>query len=169
MIIKITQHGGNFFCLTNIFRSGYKSLQIASDSLIQFDLIYFFFLIGLIYLTFVLYFKLKSENSNFLSYTKWVKYFLFILIFIRLGENNNIRIAYSDLLSGRAYKYDRELRDRYKAIQNNEKDTLVIPKLTSLPKTIHFEDIRSNPKHWINQCYKSYFNQKEIILKSNID
>lgn len=133
------------------------------------NLIYFFFLIGLIYLTFVLYFKLKSENSNFLSYTKWVKYFLFILIFIRLGENNNIRIAYSDLLSGRAYKYDRELRDRYKAIQNNEKDTLVIPKLTSLPKTIHFEDIRSNPKHWINQCYKSYFNQKEIILKSNID
>jgi hypothetical protein len=133
------------------------------------NLIYFFFLMGLIYLAFVLYFKLKSENKEFLLFSKWTKYFLFILIFIRLGGNNNIRIAYSDLLSGTAYEYDKELRIRYEAIQNNKEEILVVPELTNLPKTIYFEDIKNNSKHWINQCYKSYFKQKEIILKSNTE
>ena len=106
-------------------------------------------------------------NEEFLNFSKWAKYFLFILIFIRLGGNNNVRTAYSDLLSGSAYRYDKELRNRYQDIQNNKKEILVIPELSFLPKTIYFEDIRTNSKHWINQCYKSYFNQKEIKLESN--
>ena len=131
------------------------------------NLIYFFFLLGVIYLAFVLYYKLKSEQKNFLAFSKWTKYFLFVLIIIRLGGNNNVRVAYSDLLNGTAYKYDKELRNRYQTIQNSNDEILVFPELTFLPKTIFFEDIKTNPKHWINQCYKSYFNHKEIILKSN--
>ncbi|MGB5417241.1 DUF6056 family protein [Algibacter sp.] len=128
------------------------------------NVVYFFFLLGIVYLAFLLFFKLKAANKNFLMFSPWVKYLLFALIFIRLGGNNNIRTAYQDLLSGTAYNYDKELRSRYQAIENNKEDVLVIPELTFLPKTIFFEDIRTNSSHWINQCYKNYFDQKEIIL-----
>jgi hypothetical protein len=131
------------------------------------NVIYFFFLVGLIYLAFILYFRMKSKNEKFLNFSKWAKYLTFILILIRLGENNNVRTAYSDLLGGSAYGYDKEMKNRYQAIQNNKEDMLVLPKLKNMPKTIYFEDIRTNPKHWINQCYKSYFILKEIRLKSN--
>ncbi len=131
------------------------------------NLIYFFFLMGLMYLAFVLYFKLKATKNDFLVFSKWTKIFLFILIFIRLGGNNNIRLAYSDLLTGKAYVYNDELKNRYQIIQENKSQILVLPELTSKPKTIFFEDIKDNSNHWINQCYKTYFYKKEIRTTPN--
>jgi len=124
---------------------------------------------GLMYLAFVLYFKFKSKQKDFLVFSKWTKIFLFILIFIRLGSNNNISLAYSDLLTGKAYAYNKELINRYETIQEGKAQILVVPELTSFPKTIFFEDIKDNSNHWINQCYSSYYNQKEITLKSKFE
>jgi len=129
------------------------------------NVIYFYFLIGLIYLTFVLFFKLKQSNSNFITYSNWVKYSLFIIIFIQLGQENNIRAAYSDLLSGKAYNYDFELRNRYKNIQNSTNDILYVPKLNYEPVTIFCGDITSNSKDSSNQCYDAYYKPKSIIIK----
>lgn len=126
------------------------------------NLIYFFFLMGLIYLAFVLYFKLRVIQKDFLVFSKWTKIFLFVIIIIRLGGNNNIRIAYSDLITGKAYIYNKELKKRYQIIQESKAQILIVPELTSLPKTIFFMDIKDNSNHWINQCYKSYFDKKEI-------
>lgn len=131
------------------------------------NVIYFFFLLGLIYLAFVFYFKLKSKHKDFLIFSKWTKIFLFVLIFIRLGGNNNVRTAYSDLLSGNAYKYDEAIKKRYQILLNSEEQKLSVPELTNLPKTIFFEDIKNSPKHWINQCYSSYFNIEEIEFKTS--
>lgn len=131
------------------------------------NLIYFFFLMGLMYLTFILYFKLRATQKDFLVFSKWIKIFLFILIFIRMGGNNNIRIAYEELLTGKAYSYDKELKKRYQIIRESKSQTLVFPPLNNLPKTIFFEDIKDNPNHWINQCYKSYFDKNEIKIIQN--
>ena len=128
------------------------------------NVIYFYFLIGLIYLTFVLFFKLKQNDNNFITYSKWVKYSLFIIIFIQLGQENNIRTAYSDLFSGKAYNYDLELKNRYKNIQNSSNDILYVPKLTYEPITIFCGDITNDSKDWRNQCYDSYFKPINIII-----
>ena len=129
------------------------------------NLIYFFFLMGLLYLAFVLYFKLKATKKDFLVFSKWTKIFLFVLIFIRLGGNNNIRLAYADLLTGKAYFYNNELKKRYQIIQENKSQLLVVPELTSKPKTIFFEDIKNNSTHWINQCYAAYFDKSDIRIE----
>ncbi len=127
--------------------------------------IYFYFLIGLVYLTFVLYFKLKKENRDFITYSKWVKYLLITIIIIQFGQKNNIRTAYSDLLKGKAYNYDLELKSRYKIIKNNSNDTLYVPILTSKPKTIFCGDITSDSKDWRNQCYANYWKFTAIQIK----
>lgn len=152
------------FPLIGVFPVYYSLKWVPYRSL---NLIYFFFLMGLMYLGFVLYFKLKIAQKEFLVFSKWTKIFLFIIIFIRLGGNNNIRIAYSDLISGRAYAYNAVLTNRYKIIHESKSQVLVFPALTNLPKTIFFEDIKDNPNHWINQCYRSYFDKKEIKVNPN--
>lgn len=129
------------------------------------NVIYFYFLIGLIYLAFVLFFKLKQSNDNFITFSKWVKYSLFIIIFIQLGQENNIRTAYSDLFSGKASNYDLELRNRYKIIQNSSNDILHVPELTSTPTTIFCGDISRNSEDWENQCYSNYWKLKSIVIK----
>lgn len=131
--------------------------------------VYFYFLIGFIYLTFVLFFKLKKENIDFISFSKWVKYSLLILVFIRLtdkGTVNNIRFAYSDLLSGRAYIYDLELKSRYELIKNCKLDTCNVPELTVIPYTIFSMDITNDSTHWSNHCYGSFHKTKKRIVKN---
>ncbi len=130
------------------------------------NIIYFYFLLGLIYLVFVVFFKLKRTENDFISYSKWVKYSLFIIIFIQLGQENNIRTAYSDLFSGKAYNYDAELKSRYKTIQNNSIDILYVPALTFKPTTIFCGDISNDSNHWTNQCYDSYYKPKSIVIKT---
>ncbi len=127
------------------------------------NIIYFYFLIGLIYFAFIVFFKLKQNENDFITYSKWVKYLLFIIIFIQLGQENNIRVAYSDLFSGKAYYYDLELKNRYKTIQNNSNDILYVPALTFKPTTIFCGDITNDSKDWRNQCYDSYYKPKTII------
>ncbi|MGZ9735428.1 DUF6056 family protein [Flavobacterium sp. GNP002] len=149
------------FPLIGVFPIYYSLKWVPARSL---NLIYFFFLIGLLYLAFVLFFRLKKNKTDFLTFSKWTRIFLMVLVLIRLGGNNNIRTAYVDLLSGKAYAYDQALKKRYEIILKNKSKQIVVPQLENLPKTIHFEDIRDNSNHWINQCYESYFYKKEIRI-----
>ena len=113
----------------------------------------------------MIYFKLKLKDNNFITYSKWVKYLLFVIILIQLGKENNIRTAYSDLFSGKAYNYNLELKNRYKIIQNNSNDILYVPALIFKPTTIFFGDISSNSEDWKNQCYSNYWKLKSIVIK----
>lgn len=128
--------------------------------------IYFFFLIGIIYFSFVLFFNLNKHNNYFINFSEWVKYLLFILVFIRLTETNNIKVAYSDLITGKAYQYDLELKRRYQLIGDSKIDTVFVPKLRYIPATIYFDDITNDTKDWRNQCHDSYYKSKTILLRT---
>jgi hypothetical protein len=128
------------------------------------NVIYFYFLLGLIYLTFVLFFKFKQTENAFISYSKSVKYLLFIVILIQFGQENNIRVAYFDLLSGHAYNYDLQLKNRYKIIESSRTNILNVSELTDKPFTIFVGDITSESNDWRNQCYDSYFQPVNIII-----
>lgn len=147
------------FPLIGVFPIYYSLKWVPARAL---NLVYFFFLMGLLYMAFVLFFRLKRNKTDFLTFSKWTRIFLIVLILIRLGGNNNIRTAYADLLSGKAYAYDQSLKKRYEIILENKAQQIVVPKLENLPKTIHFEDIREDSNHWINQCYESYFKIEDI-------
>lgn len=114
----------------------------------------------------VAFFNLKKKGKDFIAYSPFVRYFLFLSLIFLIAQKENIKIAYSDLISGRAYKYDFELKKRYQLIRRSQVDTVYISKIENKPKTIFEEDITNNNAHWKNGCYNAYF-QKIIILKEN--
>ncbi|AOZ98511.1 hypothetical protein BIW12_03165 [Flavobacterium commune] len=125
--------------------------------------VYFVFLLGFMYSIFVLLAKFNDANRVLFSFSKEVKYFLVLLIFLQLGKKNNVKLAYKDLLSGTASHFDRELKNRYQLIQNNVEANCKVPKLNSRPITIFAHDITANPNEWKNQAYSIYFGKKTIV------
>ena len=145
------------------FFAGYWS--IGGIPLRAINIAYFYFLIGFFYISIVIYLKLKQSNTDFITYSKWVKYLLFVLIFIKLGQDNNVKLAYSDLLSGKAYKYDMELKKRTFLIQENKKNKLEVPKLINKPVTLFNDDITNDDEDWKNKCCGQYYNYLQIRTK----
>lgn len=129
------------------------------------NLIFFFFILTFMYFTLIMFFYLKKKNKDFITYSPYVRYFLFICLILILVQKNNVKTAYSDLITGKAYKYDLELKKRSQLIKKSEADTVYVSNLNYKPKTIFNEDITSNNQDWRNGCYNAYY-QKTIILKN---
>lgn len=129
------------------------------------NVIYFYFLFGMIYLAFVAFFKIKKINEIYSNFSKWNSCLLLSIVAGFIGIDNNIKTVYSDLISGSAYGYNIELKNRYRLIQDNKKDTCYVPKLINKPTTIFFEDITTEPDDWKNGSYSSYFKKEVIILE----
>lgn len=152
------------FCIPFIsFFAGYWS--IGRIPLRAINIAYFYFLIGSLYLFMVIHLKLKQSHNDFITYSKWVKYLLFVLIFLKLGQENNVRIAYSDLISGKANRYNLELKQRTILIQENKRNILEVPILINKPKTLFNIDITNDSEDWNNQCCGQYYNNIKIRTK----
>ena len=82
-----------------------------------------------------------------------------------MSLKNNIKIAYVDLFSGKAYNYDLELKKRYATIKNSPLDILYVPSLKNRPLTIFNEDITNDSKDWRNEVYQAFFNKKSIVVR----
>ncbi len=74
-------------------------------------------------------------------------------------------MAFADLLRGTAYKYDKELNERYNFIFENKSDSCEVAQIESIPRTLFVADILSDPDAVLNQMYAHYFNKKAVYLK----
>lgn len=128
--------------------------------------IYLYFLLGTVYLFFVLFVTTKQHNSLFVDLSKWAKKILFFIILIQMGFSKNIKTAYMDLIKGKAYHYNLELKNRYSLIKQSSNSKIYVPKLINTPKTIFIDDISYDSENWVNECFNNYFKPKEIILKN---
>lgn len=126
----------------------------------------FYYIIGFIYITLIILFKFEMKDKYFVLMNSNIKYFLIVLVFGYLGRVSNVRIVYADLLLGRAYEYDLELTERYKVIQSCQSDICQVLKLSNTPATLFVSDITTDAENWRNECYKSYFSEKEIVIKN---
>lgn len=124
--------------------------------------VYFVFLLGFMYFMFVLLTKFNTANIILFSFSKEVKCLLVFLIFLQLGKKNNIKLAYKDLLSGKASHFDMELKHRYQLIKNKVDEKCIVPKLNYKPVTIFAHDITANSSEWKNEAYAIYFGKKTI-------
>ena len=82
----------------------------------------------------------------------------------RLSTNNSF-LAYRDLLSGSAARYDSQLSARYQYLLTN---TLARPKVKALvdpPFTLLFSDITPDAKDWSNLAYADFFKKESIITQ----
>ncbi|RIA10270.1 hypothetical protein OE09_2125 [Flavobacteriaceae bacterium MAR_2010_72] len=128
------------------------------------NVMYFYFIIGFVYFVFTLIYYYKKKNVSIVLYPNWVRYTLLIMVLLELGHYNNIRFAYTDLLGGKAYNYDKSLKMRYEAIKNSNHDTIWVPRLKYIPKTIYHDDISTDRLDWKNTSYDDYYGKTILLL-----
>lgn len=132
------------------------------------NIIYFLFLIGWFYITFVLvYFMLNKFNINADRIPKYAYAVTLIVIVLFLAKKNNVRRAYADLLRGGAVRYDAELNERYDFIYKSLSDSVMVSPLNNTPRTIFLADISADPGAVLNRNYALYFNKRSIALSKS--
>ncbi|KIA85096.1 DUF6056 family protein [Flavobacterium sp. AED] len=131
--------------------------------------IYFFFLLFVIYFVFCLLNFFKSNfNQDLHSNNKYI--FTIILVLFTFSETP-ISEAYYDLISGKAYKYDKELEDRFLIINSSNKSCIEVPMLINCPKTIYNSEVMgltSDKNNWKNIEISKYYKKTVIVTPSNL-
>ena len=84
-----------------------------------------------------------------------------------IAFSTSLKQLYTDLLSGRAATYDREMSERHRLLQTSA-DTLRLAPISVYPPSLFVEDIRPERTHWWNRCQSGYYGHKAIILDSTL-
>lgn len=128
-------------------------------------LINFWTLIGWTYNVFVVTFwaleKGKMSVITSLGPLGWVVGLYFFSLY---ASNFNYRSAWSDLLTGRAARFNREMHERTALVLNTKEPQVYVPKLKNVPYTILIVNGLSDPA-WAsvevnNGCAEWYFKKK---------
>lgn len=93
----------------------------------------------------------------------WLVLLLSLVGWAMLAPKSNISVAWRNLVSGSAARYDQQLLDRYELIENSDQDVTVVPALEDVPKTIFFDDITSAAADWRNSSYARFFGKPAIV------
>ena len=129
--------------------------------------IYFFFIITFIYFIIsVIYHYLVLKKLDF-RYSNSVKTCMGIIIVLCLFSTNNITLAYYELVSGKAYKYNREMATRFELIENSKEVEIVLPTLINKPQTMYSSEmgITNDKNNWKNIAISRYFRKKSILVE----
>ena len=129
--------------------------------------LYFYFFVALLYMIMCVLFYLKNKYNYELSISNSSKTFLGIIIALSVFSNTPIYNAYHDLLTGKAYQYNKEMESRFELISNSKENKVLIPALKNQPKTIFqpiIMGITTDLKDWRNAETSEYF-EKEIVVK----
>ncbi len=131
------------------------------------NLIFAIYLMGAFYIITIAHydFAVKYPANNRFS-NKWTIAVFVVLIGAYLFIlDGNIKTMYADIRLGIAKRYDQEMTQRYTQIRESKSDTIYVAPLKNIPKSLCFDDIKTNEKHLWNKCYATYFDKKVIILK----
>ncbi len=133
------------------------------------NVVYLFFLVGWFYVIGVL-FQWTSQKTELPELSLISQYILVGLlslqIVISLYQSVPVRLAYGDLLSGRAAAYDTELYQRYDLIKSSPTPIVYVPALKNRPQSLYTDDLNENPDHWWNKLMAGYFGKKAIYLQA---
>jgi hypothetical protein len=136
----------------------------------EINCVYLFFLVGWFYTTGVLFENLSRRFTLLLPsgmgqlllvgvLTVWT-----LFVFYR---NTNVRMIYTDWLSGKAAAYNEEMYHRYELIRNSPKPVVYLPELNHKPQSLFVDDIKDNKDHWWNKLMAGYFGKEAIYLIPN--
>lgn len=130
------------------------------------NVIYLFFIIGWFLSVYLTVEHLIDKKVVFSVLPGYATLLLCVFLFLSFArDDNNIRAAFGDLVSARAFKYDRQQHARYDYIQNNPSDSLLVDPLSDPPTSIFVGDIASDQNTGWNSWYSDYFQKKKIELR----
>lgn len=131
------------------------------------NIIFAIYLIGVFYITTIAHydypnlFPVNNQLNNIASISILsILFSSYIFLF-----DGNIKTMYADIRLGIAKRYDQEMTQRYNHIMTSKTDTIYVAPLKNIPKSLCFDEIKTNEQHLWNKCYATYFGKKVIILK----
>ena len=131
------------------------------------NIIFAIYLIGVFYITTIAHydypnlFPVNNQLNNIASISILsILFGSYIFLF-----DGNIKTMYADIRLGIAKRYDQEMTQRYNHIMTSKTDTIYVAPLKNIPKSLCFDEIKTNEQHLWNKCYATYFGKKVIILK----
>ena len=132
------------------------------------NIIFAIYLVGSFYILTVAHYSFpeKFNYRNGLIDKRWVMGILTLVMgFYVFFYGKNLKTMYADIRLGIAKRYDQEMTQRYEYIQTSKSDTVYVAPLKNIPKSLCFDEIKTNQQHLWNKCYATYFEKKVIILK----
>jgi hypothetical protein len=135
------------------------------------DIIYFYFITGMIYFSFCTVVQLKKRYPDFIPrvYLKLPLYL--VLAYILVFTNNNIVVAYNDIISGTASVYNNERTEQNDFLKTFKGDTCYIDSIKQVPKSLLFAELPqpADPTDslgkLINYSFYQYYHKKYIGKK----
>jgi hypothetical protein len=131
------------------------------------NIIFAIYLIGVFYIVTIAHydypnlFPINKQTNNIASISILsILFGSYIFLF-----DGNIKTMYADIRLGIAKRYDQEMTQRYEHIITSKTDTIYVAPLKNIPKSLCFDEIKTNEQHLWNKCYATYFGKKVIILK----
>jgi hypothetical protein len=100
-----------------------------------------------------------------------VLFSILFFLFDVFNVENNTTSAYVDILSGRAKKYNEELKERLALAKECKKDTCYVPPLSVLPKSLFVTDIRMKSDSmflWINKSYAQFYHVPFLLVMGHL-
>jgi hypothetical protein len=128
------------------------------------NVIFEVFLVGYFYIVTIIKY---SYSINYRIKLPLAQYAIIALIicFCIFQYGQNLKTMYADIRLGIAKRYDQEMTQRYTQIRESKSDTVYVAPIKNIPKSLCFDDIKTNEKHLWNKCFANYFEKKVIILK----
>jgi hypothetical protein len=136
----------------------------------EINCVYLFFLVGWFYTTGVLLHTLSGRVPLPGISASGQGVLLIVLVagtVFAFYKNPNIRMIYSDWLSGKAAAYNTELYRRYDLIKNTRQSVVYLPALENKPQSLFVDDIKEDKNHWWNKLMAGYFQKEAIYLISD--
>lgn len=106
--------------------------------------------------------KLQIQQNNVIIPIAMVLY----LFFQTISTQNRFSRAISELTSGTASNYKKEVNQLYDQCKMNPGKDLVISPFVNRPNSIFSNDLNTDPTHWENRHFSKCFNIKSIRVDS---
>ncbi|MDF1671992.1 MAG: DUF6056 family protein [Vicingaceae bacterium] len=122
------------------------------------NIAYFFFII-VWFLNVAVWFGFLEKKGIKLNF-KLPKKVCFILLVASLLFTGNGFNGLSDIFSGDANNFDKQMKNRHAILINNQENPpkeIVLKPIVFMPKTLFVMDISADPNYWTNQGYNGFF------------
>ena len=129
------------------------------------NIIFAIYTLGFFYIVTISHFLYFDENRKVKNEWRWIGLMIVVVMYYIYLNGNNLKTMYADIRLGIAKRYDQEMTQRYTQIINSKSDTVYVAPLKNIPKSLCFDEIKTNENHLWNKCYATYFEKKVIILK----
>ena len=116
---------------------------------------YFFFLI-MWFVNLTVWCNYYHEKLKFVL-TKKIKVTVAGFLFLGILFTGNGYNSLSDIFSGSAKNYDKQMNLRYELLGKTKSESIAFSQIENKPKCLFVSDITNNPDDWKNQAYNLFF------------